>query len=127
MMDGQRDMNRTGNSTVHAWIADWWLGRRQRVCLQGECSQWRSVLSGVPQGSLLEHTLFLIFIDDLEDGIKNMVHKFADDTKVLAQVQSEASEKVCRKISINFLNGQISGKCLSIQRKLCMWEGQIRR
>ena len=23
---------------LHAWIADWLVGRRQRVCLQGECS-----------------------------------------------------------------------------------------
>jgi len=37
--------------------------------------------------------LFLIFIDDLEDGIKNMIYKFADDIKVLAQVQSEAERK----------------------------------
>ena len=36
--------------------------------------------------------LFLIFIDDLEDGIKNMVYKFTDD-KVLAQVHSDAERK----------------------------------
>ena len=75
---------------LHAWIADWLLSRRQRVCLQDEFSQRRWVLSGVPQWSVLGPVLFLIFIDDLDDGIKNMVYKFADDIKVLAQVQSEA-------------------------------------
>ena len=82
---------------LHAWIADWLVGRRQRVCLQGEFSQWMWVLSGVPQGSVLGPVLFLIFIDDLEDGIKNMVYKFADDTKVLAQVQSAAERKVLQE------------------------------
>ena len=81
------------HAKLHAWIAGWLVGRRQRVCLQGECSLWRWVLSGVPQGSVLGPVLFLIFIDDLEDGIRNMVYKFADDTKVLAQVQSDAERK----------------------------------
>jgi len=74
---------------LHAWITDWLVGRRQRVCVQGEFSQWRWVLSGVPQ--------FLIFIDDLEVGIKNTVYKFADDTKVLAQVQSDAERKLLQE------------------------------
>jgi len=72
--------------------------------------------------------LFLIFIDDLEDGIRNMVYKFADDTKVLAQVQSDAGRKNYKKISIHCLSGLKNGKCLLIQRRveLYMYEGQIK-
>ena len=33
----------------------------QRVIVDGEISNWRSVLSGVQQGSLLGHILFNIY------------------------------------------------------------------
>jgi hypothetical protein len=36
-----------------AWIKSWVTGRTQRVVLNGECSTWVEVLSGVPQVSVL--------------------------------------------------------------------------
>lgn len=49
----------------------------------GNSSQpdWHFVISGVPQGSVLERMLFNIFINSLENGIESTLTKFVDDTK----------------------------------------------
>ena len=57
------------------------IDRRQRVIVDGEVSNRKSVLSGVPQGSVLGPILFLICINDLDDVIISKVLKFADDRK----------------------------------------------
>ena len=67
---------------IVTWIEQWLTDRRQRVVVDGEVSNWKSVLSGVPQGSVLEPLLFLIYINDLDDNITSNVLKFADDTSV---------------------------------------------
>ena len=66
--------------------------RKQRVVLNGMESKWGAIKAGVPQGSVLGPLLFLIYINDLEDGIKSNVKFFADDTSLFSIVQdSEVS------------------------------------
>ena len=50
-----------GNGMIN-WIEKWLIGRRQRVVVDGEVSNWKAVLSGAPQGSVLGPILFLIYI-----------------------------------------------------------------
>ena len=58
--------------------------REQRVVLNGQTSEWRKIKAGVPQGSVLGPLLFLIYINDLPDGITSICKIFADDTSLFS-------------------------------------------
>ena len=57
--------------------------RKQRVVLNGQTS-WADVNAGVPQGSILGPLLFLIYINDLADGLSSNPKLFADDTSLFS-------------------------------------------
>ena len=63
--------------------------RKQRVVLNGQTSEWRDVISGVPQGSVLGPLLFLIYINDLPDGLTSLCKIFADDTSLFSKVHNK--------------------------------------
>ena len=72
-----------------SWIASWLMGRSQRVVIGGYESSWVNVESGIPQGSILGPLLFLIFINDIGNGvIYSILSSFADDTKVAKKVSN---------------------------------------
>ena len=60
--------------------------RKQRVVLNGSFSDYSTVVSGVPQGSVLGPLLFLIYINDLERDINSNIKFFADDTMLFSIV-----------------------------------------
>ena len=51
-------------------------------------SSWARIEAGVPQGSILELILFLIYINDLSDDLSTTAKLFADDTSLLSIVRN---------------------------------------
>ena len=80
---------------------DYLNNRKQRVVLNGSYSSYKTVESGVPQGSVLGPLLFLIYINDLERDVKSNIKFFADDTMLFSTVKDPA-------ISANDLNHDLN-------------------
>ena len=64
----------------------------------GVCSEWINVTSGIPQGSVLGHILFAIFINDLPISLKSHVTIFADDTKLYNTVDKKMIQNDLQKL-----------------------------
>ena len=69
-------------------IKDFITNRTMRVCVEGEKSEIKYVMSGVPQGSVLGPLLFILYINDLPDNIKSKIKLFADDLKLIANASN---------------------------------------
>ena len=67
-------------------ITDFLYQRKQRVVLNGQHSSWTNVQAGVPQRSILGPLFFLIYINDLSDGLTSNPKLFADDTSLYSDL-----------------------------------------
>jgi ribonucleases P/MRP protein subunit RPP40 len=63
------------------------------VVIGDKKSSWTEVSSGVPQGSVLGPLLFIIYINDLVRELKSIVKIYADETKLIADVQEPEGAK----------------------------------
>ena len=79
-------------------MRDFLSERRQRVVLNGQASTWKNITAGVPQGSILGPLLFLIYINDLSEGLSTNAKLFADDTSLFSVIHdSQTSANVLNK------------------------------
>ena len=67
-------------------LEDFLKERKQCVVLNGQVSTWKNINAEVPQGSILGPLLFLIYINDLKEGLTTNVKLFADDTSLFSVV-----------------------------------------
>ena len=92
---------------IHSFLSD----RHQRVVLNGQSSKWSHIKAGVPQGSILGPLLFLVYINDLPEGLTTSAKLFADDTSLFSVVHDSAA-------STAFLNDDL----LKISRWAYQWK-----
>jgi ribonucleases P/MRP protein subunit RPP40 len=69
---------------IYNWNEDWLKDRKQMVILLGANSDWIRV-----KGSVLGPLLFLIYMNDIDEGVTSGLLKFADDTKIFGVVPSQ--------------------------------------
>ena len=70
---------------IFGLISSFLSNRQLRVVLYGKSSQEYPVNAGVPQGSILGPTLFLLYINDLPDDVIYNIGIYADDTTLYSK------------------------------------------
>ena len=82
-------LNRHGiDGPLLLWFGNFLKNRQQRVTIRGTFSTWSPVASGVPQGTILGHTLFLLYVNDIPNVVTSSIKMFADDTKIYREINN---------------------------------------
>ena len=85
------------------WFKSYLIDRTQYVAMNNQKSEIQTTKYGVIQGSVLGHSLFVIYINDLTRSIKNSkIHYFADDANLL--YASSSLKEINKTINFDLLN-----------------------
>ena len=79
------------------WFVSYLSGRRQRVVVNGKTSEWITVTSGVPEGSLLAPLAFALFINDLPGNLTSDCLLYADDQKIYRKITAPCDAQLLQE------------------------------
>ena len=89
---------------THRLLASFLEDRRISVVLDGQRSSTKEINAGVPQGSVLGPTLFLLYINDLPDSIVSNLVVYADDTTLFNSIERSRDSTRRRQFLYDVLN-----------------------
>ena len=78
--------------------------RKQFACINNEFSTFKSIELGVPQCSILEPLLFLVYISDLPLSLNSVPRLFADDTALCINENSSENLEILANQELKNIN-----------------------
>ena len=88
------------SDVLYNLVGNYLSDRFQRFILNGQTSLWTPIKAGVPQSSIPDLLLFLVYINDLPNKLKSSVKLLADGTSFFTVVKDKSE-------SANILNNDL--------------------
>ena len=112
------------NSYVLQWLESYFMHWSQIVVVGGESSTPASVLSGVPQRSVLGPLLFLLYINGVTQVVTSncALALYADDNLLFCEIVKWVTMPGCRRTLILCMPGSLNGSWNSISPNANLWQ-----
>ena len=70
------------------WFRKFLTNRQKRTAIRGTLSNWSPVTSGVPQGTILGPTLFLVYVNKIPNVVTSSIKMFPEDTRIYREINN---------------------------------------
>lgn len=100
------------SNSVVQWFRSYLTARSQRIVHKdGKRSEWKTVSTGVPQGSVLAPIIFALYVNDISHNfLHSRYHLYADDLQIylhfsplcLEETLDLLNEDICRLVSWSY-------------------------
>ena len=95
------------------------------MVVDAQCSDYRNVISGAPQGSVLGPLLFILYTSGMWSGLENRLVAYADDATHFASVPSPhmkpfIADSLCRDLAKICAGYKLRGMKMNPTKTHCM-------